>query len=134
MTSAAQFQYESNAPIITSDNYSLKIRAHVEYNNNSQDQIQSVINSTSIAFFKTLTLFEAFNLLEDSEGEVNRKYHQNILDEGERHNLSLTKFVLTTMDAIHDDNSSTEIKIELDPKLEGGKKKSGLMGRLFGKK
>ncbi|MHA2028291.1 MAG: hypothetical protein ACW99A_07325 [Candidatus Kariarchaeaceae archaeon] len=134
MTSPAQFIYESNAPIVTSDNYFLKIKAHVEYNNNSTDQIQSMINSTSISFFKAMTLFDALSLVENHEGEENRNYHQIVMNEASRNNLSLSNFVVTTIDAVQSETDTTEIKIEVDPELEGRKKKKGLFGKLLGKK
>jgi hypothetical protein len=57
------------------------------------------------------------------------------MDNGNNQNLSLSKFVLTTVDAVQSEGDSEEIKIELDPELEGKKKKKkGFFGKLLGKK
>jgi hypothetical protein len=93
-----------------------------------------MINSTSISFFKAMTLFDALSLVENHEGEENRNYHQIVMNEASRNNLSLSNFVVTTIDAVQSETDTTEIKIEVDPELEGRKKKKGLFGKLLGKK
>ena len=133
MTSPAEFTYESNEQIITSDSYSIKIKAQIEYSSKSTERIQSVINSASIAFFKTVTLMDALSLIENRDSNVSRNYHQSIITEGDQNELTIIKIVLITIDGIYSENEGDEIKIELDPKLEGKKRKKGLRGRLFGK-
>ncbi|MCE7734733.1 MAG: hypothetical protein GPJ54_07655 [Candidatus Heimdallarchaeota archaeon] len=133
MTEIVHFSYESNAPIETSDNYFLQIKAHVEYNGENSEKLQSAINSTSIKFFRSVSLFDALMLLEDNEGDICKNYYKSVRDNLSENQLEVAKFMLTTLDAVQISGKEDKIKFEINPELEGKKKKKGLLGKLFGK-
>lgn len=133
MTEIAHFTYESNAPIETSDNYFLQIKAHVEHRGDDGQKLQSTINSSSITFFRSVSLFDALGLLEDNEGEICKNYYKSVRDDFSDNQLEVIKFVLTTIDAVQLMGREEKIKFEINPELEGKKKKKGLFGKLFGK-
>ncbi|OLS20088.1 MAG: hypothetical protein HeimC2_38890 [Candidatus Heimdallarchaeota archaeon LC_2] len=133
MTEIAHFIYKSNAPIETSDNYFLQIKAHIEFNAKNNEKLQSTINSSSMKFFKSLSLFEALKLLEDIQGEVYMSYYNTVKDNCLTNHIEIKKFILTTIDAVQINSKVDQINVEINPELEGKKKKRGLFGKLFGK-
>ena len=133
MTEIAHFIYESDAPIETSDNYSLQIKAHVQYNGDNREKLQTTINSSSIAFFRSLSLFDALRLLENNEGEAHKNYRNSVRDNCLTNQIEVQKFVLTTIDAIQISGEDDKINFEINPELERKMKKKGLLRKLFGK-
>lgn len=133
MTEIAHFKYESNAPIETSDNYFLQIKAHVEYNGDNSKKLQSTINSSSVTFFRSISLFEALGLLEDNGGEICKNYYKSVRDNFSENQLEVEKFVLTTIDAVQLSREEDKINFTINPELEGKKKRRGLLGKLLGK-
>ena len=133
MTEIAHFTYESNAPIETSDNYFLQIKAHIEFQGNNYEKLQSTINASSIKFFKSLSLFDALRLLENIEGDISMNYTNCVKDNCLTNQIEVNKFVLTTIDAVQIRGKEDQINFAINPELEGKKKKRGLLGKLFGK-
>lgn len=133
MTEIVHFAYESSAPIETADNYFLQVKAHVEYNGDNGEKLQSAINSSSIAFFKSLALFDALGLLENSENELSRNFYKSVIDDCSSNQLEISKFMLTTIDAVKPAEENILVNVDINPELEGKKKKKGLFGKLFGK-